>query len=407
MIKSSEFIPEVFLKLTSNTYPHGTEDIVADEMYRLGLFPMGVTKDVHGNYFYKIGKSRTIFASHLDTVSKEHTPVNHIIDGSMIKTDGTTTLGADDKAGVTILAWMIKNKIPGMYYFFIGEECGCIGSSAVAKYEDFKGKYDRIISFDRRDTSSIITHQSWSRCCSDSFADAFCDELNKSGMNYKKDDGGVYTDSAEFVGIIPECTNVSVGYYKEHSFNESQDIEHLIKLADACLLVEWEELPTKRNPDVLEEKSYKTYNSYSTYGGLVEEDWKGDIDKKSNKRSYNSGWTRSGTKVLTNKDYYSYNEDWYDEDEDGNYNKQYTDDEFYFKTPKKNKKPKTYIDKGDGALFQDHMLEINVTKHYDWVINKFSNSKITELELEIIREQYLDMDSDYDKFFYESLLSEI
>jgi len=53
------------------------------------------------------------------------------------------------------------------------------------------------------------------------------------------------------------------------------------------------------------------------------------------------------------------------------------------------------------------MLEINVTKHYDWVINKFSNSKITELELEIIREQYLDMDSDYDKFFYESLLSEI
>jgi hypothetical protein len=33
--------------------------------------------------------------------------------------------------------------------------------------------------------------------------DALCDELNKSGMSYIKDDGGVYTDSAEFVDYIP------------------------------------------------------------------------------------------------------------------------------------------------------------------------------------------------------------
>jgi hypothetical protein len=33
-------------------------------------------------------------------------------------------------------------------------------------------------------------HQSYARCCSDAFGE-LCDELNKSGMSYIKDDGGV------------------------------------------------------------------------------------------------------------------------------------------------------------------------------------------------------------------------
>jgi hypothetical protein len=95
-------------------------------------------------------------------------------------------LGADDKAGVTVLLWMIQNNIPGLYYFFIGEEVGCIGSGLAAKYGNFKGNYDRIISFDRRDVGSIITFQSYSRCCSDAFANDLCSELNKSGLTIQK-----------------------------------------------------------------------------------------------------------------------------------------------------------------------------------------------------------------------------
>ncbi len=30
------------------------------------------------------------------------------------------------------------------------------------------------------------------------------------------EDTGVLTDSAQFMGIVPECTNISVGYYDEH-----------------------------------------------------------------------------------------------------------------------------------------------------------------------------------------------
>lgn len=415
MTKSTQFIPEVFIELTKNTYPHGSESIIADKMFKLGLFPKGIDMDEHGNYFCKIGESRTIFASHLDTVSKVHEPVNHVLDGFMIKTDGTTTLGADDKAGVTILTWMMKNEIPGLYYFFIGEECGCIGSSAAAKSGDFKD-YDRIISFDRRATTSIITHQSWSRCCSDEFADAFCQELNKSGLSYVKDDGGVYTDSAEFVDIIPECTNVSVGYYKEHTFNESQDIEHLVKLADACLKVDWENLPTKRDPLVYEAKGYsKKTNWGGIYSGSRFDEWDDDedIDWHGSRRSVGTypvtgtGWSRAGSVTKTRD--YDYYGDWLD-GEDGNYT-HYTDrnilaDDFFDKPKKtrRGKKSKTYFDNGGKLIELDSQFGI---KHYDWIMTKFSSNKLNKEELEIVREQYLDMENDYDRYFYENLVDEL
>lgn len=405
MLKSTKFIPEIFIELTKNTYPHGTENIIADKMIKLGLFPNSIDMDEHGNYFCKIGQSRTIFASHLDTVSKVYEPVTHVLDGFIIKTDGTTTLGADDKAGVTILTWMMKNKIPGLYYFFIGEECGCIGSSAAAKYGNFKD-YDRIISFDRKATTSIITHQSWSRCCSDEFADAFCSELNKSGLSYVKDDGGVYTDSAEFVDIIPECTNVSVGYYKEHTFSESQDIEHLVKLANACLKVDWESLPTKRDPLIYEPKEVKTWGT-----SIVSkfDDWDDeDVDWQGSRRSIGSypikanGWSRTGGITKTRD--YNYEEEDFEDFEDV----PYLLEKDFFDKPKKmrrgSKKSKTYFDNGSDLIELDSEFGKN---HYDWIMSKFSNNKLNREELEIVREQYLDMDDDYDRHFYENLVDEL
>jgi hypothetical protein len=396
MINVNKFIPELFLKLTSKTYPHGYEDICLEEMVSLGYLPKDISKDTHGNYFYKIGESRTIFASHLDTVSSKHEPVKHVLDGETIRTDGTTTLGADDKAGVSIMIWMMKHKIPGTYYFFIGEEVGCIGSGLAAKYGEFKGIYDRIISFDRRGTTSIITHQSWARCCSDAFADAFCAELNKSDykLNYVKDDGGVYTDSAEFVDLIPECTNVSVGYYSEHTKNENQDIRHLVNLASACLLVDWENLPTKRNPAVYEGKTYKsTYSSgYST--SSYPSNW---TDYGT---SYGSSWSRNGsTKREKNRDY-DYYSNWEDQDDvmvrNGGGRTR--------RAGKKSKKGKTYFDNGD------NLVEISVgnDKQYDWLLTKYNGIRLKDEELDIIKEQYLDVENnEYDRFFYECLVEQM
>ena len=266
-------IKETFLELTNRTYPHGTEE---------QLFPIlyskvdGLQKDEFGNLYIKIGESDVMFTSHLDTATSSLSPIKHVFEENIIKTDGTTILGADDKAGVTIMLYMIKNNIPGLYYFFLGEEVGCIGSRKVAtvqKENKIEG-INKVISFDRRSTSSIITHQTSKRCCSEEFGEALSKALNdvEDTFVYKNDDTGVLTDSVQFISIYPECTNISVGYYSEHTFSERQDIVHLEKLAEACIKVNWTELPVKRDPSVTEYKSYKSYGSYGGwdddyYGG--------------------------------------------------------------------------------------------------------------------------------------------
>jgi hypothetical protein len=161
---------------------------------------------------------------------------------------------------------MIENKIPGLYYFFLGEEVGCLGSKKVAeKHRQEKLEYiKKVISFDRRGTDSVITFQSSSRCCSDKFATELSTQLNLSSesFKYKNDPTGIYTDSAQFVSIYPECTNVSVGYYSEHTHSERQDIVHLERLAKACLNIDWSSLPVERDPSKVEYSS----SSYSGYG---------------------------------------------------------------------------------------------------------------------------------------------
>lgn len=368
MTDVKDFVFDTFLRLTSRTCPHGFEDnLVKDVMSN--ILPDDIQKDQHGNYYYEVGfGSRTIFASHIDTVSKEYVNVTHILsDDGMINTDGKTTLGADDKAGMTVMLWMIQNNVPGLYYFFIGEEVGCIGSGLAAKYGDFEGKYDRIISFDRRGTNSIITFQSTGRSCSDEFADDLCSELNKSGMSYQKDDGGVYTDSAEFVSLIPECTNVSVGYYKEHTINEQQDINHLSFLADACVLVDWENLTTKRDPSKVEYKSYGHWDDFD-YDGM---EWDGfDYVKKSKRKRDRRNKRRKRIKNITPRSYYDDGDDLID-----------ITDSNWFLPKDKNK--------------------------YTWIVHKFADNKLTWGDLQMVKECYLEMDSDYDKFFYEFLKEQI
>lgn len=294
-------IKDTFIKLTKRTYPHGTEK----EVYPLlGLEKDSFTKDEFGNLSVKIGESDVMFTSHLDTATSALTKVNHVFDKNIIKTDGKSILGADDKAGVTVMLYMIEKKVPGLYYFFLGEEVGCLGSKKVAadqKIQKIEG-INKVVSFDRRGTTSVITYQSSKRCASDEFGEALAKEFNRvdDTFKYKTDPTGVLTDSVQFISIYPECTNISVGYQSEHTFNESQDIEHLEKLAVACTKVDWSSLPVKRDPSKVE------YRSYGSYGGYYGRGWDDDYDYgySGNWKSRNSGSTYSSTynkKPLTEK----------------------------------------------------------------------------------------------------------
>ena len=244
-------IKNKFLQLTGKTYPHGSEDQLKNHL------PKGYKEDGLGNFYIELGdRPSTMFTCHLDTADRKQSIVRHIIEGDIIKTDETSILGADDKAGMTVMLYMIEKGVPGLYYFFIGEERGGIGSNALSSiYDscDYLTDIKACVSFDRRRTTSVITHQLGRQCCSDDFGQALCDEYNKHGLNLSLDPTGVYTDSASLMEDIAECTNISVGYYNEHRGTEMQNISYLKRLAEASVKVNWNSLPIKRKVGYNEE----------------------------------------------------------------------------------------------------------------------------------------------------------
>lgn len=167
----------------------------------------------------------------------------------------SSILGADDKVGVYIMSRMIDAGIPGMYIFHVGEECGGIGSSFLAKtIPDTLKRFKRAVAFDRTGYENVITRQAGGDCCSTEFAKALGDQINinfpsKCENKFSPCSGGVFTDTANYTAIIPECTNLSIGYFGAHGSGEHFDmvwLDHLF--IPAILKVEWELLPTVRDP---------------------------------------------------------------------------------------------------------------------------------------------------------------
>ena len=247
-------VRSTFLSLVTKTYPHGHEDEV------LKFLP-SLQKDEVGNYYKIIGKTpQTMFTSHLDTADREQkdTKLYSMIENGeeYIVTDESTILGADDKSGVAVMLYMMSHNIPGLYYFFIGEERGGIGSNKLSRIYDtvsYLKEIKRCVSFDRRNYHSVITSQLGRRCCSDEFGTALCKEYNKNGLDLSLDPTGIYTDSASFIDDIRECTNISVGYFHEHTGQEYQNMNYLISLCEASIKVNWDSLPTIRKVGINQE----------------------------------------------------------------------------------------------------------------------------------------------------------
>jgi hypothetical protein len=214
---------------------------------------------------------KTLFVAHVDTV-------HHKEGGNQIRKTqhmwyaNGAPLGADDGAGVALLMHMIHSDVAGYYVYTQGEEVGGIGAKYLAStYPDLLAEFDRAIAFDRRGVDSIISHQGWGRCASDAFAQSLADAFNDcdDAFMYSPDDTGVYTDTREFTHIIPECTNCSTGYFAEHSDREQLDVLHLQRMAAAVVRIQWDALPTERDPKVDEDKwSLGGWATTPLYNGL-------------------------------------------------------------------------------------------------------------------------------------------
>lgn len=209
----------------------------------------------------------TLFSCHIDTVDRgvvtEMARKTLDYDANfgliMLGKDNKvgSCLGADDGAGVWILLKMIEAKVPGGYIFNRGEEIGGISAKAIARNDgDWLAQYQVAVAFDRPRDNEVITHQRGRRTCSDKFGTALVKALNVSNpeFDYAISDTGVYTDTADFAGVIPECTNIGVGYTSQHGSSEVQDYAHLHALMLSCLKLNWESLPADRDPKAVEYK---------------------------------------------------------------------------------------------------------------------------------------------------------
>lgn len=216
------------------------------------LTPLGFKRDRHRNLVLKIGDSPSIlWSSHMDTVHHASGTQTLHFDGTVLalsrksKNGASNCLGADDTAGIWLMTEMVKAGIEGLYVIHHGEEDGCIGSGNLSRDKKFFDGIKAAIAFDRNGYEDVITHQVGGRTASNAFARSLANIL---GGSYRPDDGGVYTDTNEYAEIVPECTNVSVGYFDQHRRTESQDVAFLIALRDTLVTADWSTLVIERDP---------------------------------------------------------------------------------------------------------------------------------------------------------------
>lgn len=245
-----------------------TEEIFINKFIR----PLGTQSDKFGNQIKAIGdKPNILWSCHTDTVHwTEGLQQVKVTDqhAMLPEKSSSNCLGADCTAGVWVMTEMIKAKVPGLYVFHRDEENGGGGSQFIAdKTADLLKDIDAAIAFDRFGTQSVITHQ-FSRCCSDDFADSLCEQLPGS----KKDDGGLFTDTANYTDLVSECTNISVGYNGHHSSKEVQNLVFLRNLRERMIKLDTKKLRFSRDPKTREWPSYYA-PSKSRITNTPIEDW--------------------------------------------------------------------------------------------------------------------------------------
>lgn len=234
--------------------PHGSKTEQAFVSRFIDPLP-GIKSDAFGNRYVAVpnpdgSPSRVMWACHTDTVHRKggkQYVVYNPRSGMMYlpETSKSNCLGADDTAGVWLMSHMIRLQVPGLYIFHRGEEVGGLGSSWIAANDpDRLAGIDIAIALDRRGYNSVITYQT-TRGCSETFASTLAARL---GGHFEPDDTGLFTDTDNYTHLVPECTNLSVGYFDAHSKAESLDAWFLRDLLDRLCDLETESLPVCREP---------------------------------------------------------------------------------------------------------------------------------------------------------------
>ena len=244
-------LPIVHELLQMHTYarPEGsvTQSIFCDRYIK----PLpGAYLDAANNWVVKVGESRVLWSCHTDTVHTKDGRTKLTYGGAILslstKEETANCLGADCTVGVWLMRNMILRGVPGLYVFHAGEECGGIGSTYIAqKTPELLEGIDFAIALDRKGETSVVTHQWGGRCASDAFARSFAAQFD---IPFEPDTGGTFTDTANYTHLVAECTNISVGYYGQHTKEEILDVGFAVTLLEQICKIDESKLVVQRDP---------------------------------------------------------------------------------------------------------------------------------------------------------------
>jgi tripeptide aminopeptidase len=134
-----ERLLNTFLALVQIDSPSGQEEAISAEVAdRLRKLDVDVTVDRLGNVLGRLeGQGEPLLLSaHVDTVSPG-TGIKPIVTDGVVRTDGTTILGGDDKSGVAVVLEVLTvlrqdGQVPALEIAFsVGEEIGLLGAKAM------------------------------------------------------------------------------------------------------------------------------------------------------------------------------------------------------------------------------------------------------------------------------------
>jgi hypothetical protein len=87
------------------------------------------------------------------------------------------------------------------------------------------------------------------------------------------DDGGLFTDTANYTRLIPECTNISVGYEGAHTVLERQSISHALALREALFKIDVSQFVCERNPRTCQDSRWSLLEDSKGSAAIIDGPW--------------------------------------------------------------------------------------------------------------------------------------
>lgn len=163
-------------------------------------------------YVYAVGDLPVALVAHADTVFKESDKDYFIYDPEKQIVMNPYGLGADDRAGILAILYIIrKTKFRPTIIITTGEEIGCVGAERLVKdIPNHYGTINFMIELDRQGCNDAVYYD-----CDNPKFESY---INAYGFDTEP---GSFTDISQLAPAWKcAAVNLSIGYYDEHTYYE-------------------------------------------------------------------------------------------------------------------------------------------------------------------------------------------